>query len=157
MFKVLVPTVALLGLAAFAARTETPAVAAVEMQAQVQPMAWHLSQEGSLKKLAYGVANSDQLSLMMTCAPGDRTAVVYGDVQPDSPRLTLASNGPAEVDPMSGELETRISLDDASLRAFASSGNLRVKGEAGKFNLPASDAERRLVGEFLAHCATGHI
>lgn len=152
MFKVLVPAVALLGLAAFAARTETPAV---DTTAQVAPMAWHLSKEGDMAKLAYGVANSDQLSLMMTCAPGDRAAVVYGDVKPDSPNVIPASYGPTELDPMTGELETRIALNDVALRRFVANGRLRVKGEAGKFDLPADQGELRLVSSFLAHCTSG--
>lgn len=151
MFKILIPAVGLLGLVAFAARTETPAPYA---QAEPVAMSWHLSQEGNMAKLAYGVANSDQLSLMMTCAPGDRSAVIYGDVKPDSQGVMPVSN---EVDPMTGELETRIGLNDQSLQSFAASGRLSVKGEAGKFVLPASADERTLVSNFLAHCAKARI
>jgi hypothetical protein len=99
MFKILVPAVAALGLVAFAAKTqdwshEDAEPAAAMTAASAMPvMGWHLSYEGSMAKLAYGVENSDQLAMMVTCAPGDRSAVIYGDVLPASPRLAQASMG----------------------------------------------------------------
>ena len=113
MFKVLIPAAAAVALVAFAARTQPlDAFPPVE----TPTMSWHLSHEGAMAKLAYGVENSDQLALMVTCSPGDAAAVVYGDVQPDTPRLIAASHGPAPLDPMSGgdATETRLSLQDAS-------------------------------------------
>ena len=119
-------------------------------------MGWHLSHEGQLAKLAYGVANSDQLALMMTCEPGQSQAVVYGDVQPASPKLVKASMAPAAIDPLAGGLadEARISMRDPALRQFARLGKLPVEGEAGRFELTASRDERRLIGDFFAYCGT---
>jgi hypothetical protein len=153
MFKVLIPAVAALGLVAFAAQTKGEGVDAQPQAA----MGWHLSHEGEMAKLAYGVENSDQLALMMTCAPGDSSAVVYGDVQPAGPRLIQAStSGPAAIDPLSGgeAFETRIGLGDAGLKTLADKGRLRVNGDAGTFDLPATRDERRMIAGFLAYCGT---
>lgn len=154
MFKVLIPAVAALGLVAFAARTQTPLA---DVQAETPAMGWHLSHEGAIAKLAYGVENSDQLALMMTCMPGDATVAVYGDVQPATPRLIQASIGPAALDPLSGgdAHETRIALGDSSLQGLTGAGGLTVKGEAGSFRLTATQQERRLARDFLAYCGTG--
>ncbi|WP_395942436.1 hypothetical protein [Brevundimonas sp.] len=153
MFKVLIPAAASIALVAFAARTQ-PVDSVTQMEAPA--MAWHISHEGAMAKLAYGVENSDQLALMVTCAPGDSTAVVYGDVQPASPRLIAASNGPAPIDPMSeGEAtETRLSLQDASLTGLASRGSMRVNGDAGQFVLTATPDERRMIAGFLSYCGS---
>lgn len=157
MFKVLIPAAASIALVAFAARTQ-PLDSVMQMQAasEAPAMAWHLSHEASMAKLAYGVANSDQLALMVTCSPGDATAVVYGDVQPASARLIAASQGPAPLDPMSGgdAVETRLSLHDASLTGLASRGSMLVQGEAGRFSLSATSAERRMIAGFLAYCGS---
>ena len=154
MFKFAIPAVAALGLIAVAAQSQADNAEAVGTSAV--PMSWHLSHEGSMAKLAYGVANSDQLALMMTCEPGQAQAAVYGDVQPASPRLTKASMTAAAIDPLSGGLadETRISLRDPALQKLARRGKLEVEGDAGHFELTADGDERRLVSEFFAYCGS---
>jgi hypothetical protein len=151
MLKFLVPAAAALGLVAFAAQTQATDSAVVETPA----MAWHVSYEGPMAKVAYGVANSDQLALMITCSPGDRSAVIYGEVQPVSPRLMQASYaGPA--DPLSGGAadETRLPLTDASLQGLGRTGRLQVEGEAGRFVLTASRDEQRAVRAVIDYCAS---
>lgn len=152
MFKILIPAAASIALVAFAARTQPVEPAQPEYSA----MGWSVSHEGAMAKLAYGVANSDQLALMITCAPGDATAVIYGEVHPDSPRLTQASMGPTPVDPLSGgeAYETRIGLNDASLQNLAQRGAMRVVGDAGQFDLSADPQERRMVAGFLSYCGS---
>lgn len=153
MFKVLVPAVAALGLVAFAAQSGdvTPVVEADGVMA-APVMGWSVHHEGALAKLAYGVANSDQLALMVTCMPGDKTAVVYGDVQVEGARLADASY---VVDPLSGGQaeETRIPVGDPALDGLARNGRMTVIGDAGQFQLAASTEERRLVRDFLAYCS----
>jgi hypothetical protein len=154
MLKFAIPAVAALGLITVAAQSR-----ATNSDVQVgpdAPMGWHLSQEGRMAKLAYGVANSDQLALMMTCAPGQTQAVVYGDVQPATPRLIRASIATA-IDPLSGGLadESRVSVRDPALQQLVRSGRLAVEGDAGTFELTASRDERRLIGDFFAYCGTG--
>ena len=155
MFKFALPAVAALGLIAVAAHSQANNADGTN----VVPMSWHLSHEGSMAKLAYGVANSDHLALMMTCEPGQAHAVVYGDVQPASPRLLKASMRAGAIDPVSGELadEARIALADPALRTLAHSGKLAVEGDAGHFELSATGDERRLVREFFAYCGTGKV
>ena len=151
MFKVLIPAVAAIGLIAFAAQSRSTTPEA-ETAMTIPVMGWSVHHEGGLAKLAYGVANSDQLALMVTCMPGDRTAVVYGDVQVEGARLTQAS---MMVDPLSGgdADETRIPVNDPSLTGLAERGQMTVIGDAGRFSIPASAHERRLVSDFLAYCA----
>ncbi|HYC73813.1 hypothetical protein [Brevundimonas sp.] len=158
MFKFAIPAVAALGLIAVAAQSRATN-ADVVVETGVAPMGWHLSHEGAVAKLAYGVANSDQLALMMTCEPGQAQAVVYGDVQPASPRLLKASMTAAPIDPLSGGLadEARIPLRDPALRKLARSGKLDVEGDAGHFVLTADVDERRLVREFFAYCGTDKV
>ncbi|WP_298743809.1 hypothetical protein [uncultured Brevundimonas sp.] len=157
MFKFAIPAVAALGLIAVAAGSQ--ADNADPAPTGVAPMGWYLSHEGPMAKLAYGVANSDQLALMMTCEPGQAQAAVYGDVQPASPRLLKASMDGAAIDPLSGGLgdEARIPLGDPALRKLAESGKLAVEGEAGHFELTADGDERRLVRAFFAYCGTGKV
>lgn len=154
MLKIAIPAVAALGLIAFAARSQATNL---DVQTAAAPMGWHLSHDGSLAKLAYGVENSDQLALMMTCEPGQTQANVYGDVQPASPRLSKASMRTA-IDPLSGGLadEARISVHDPALQQLARSGKLAVEAEAGRFELSANPAERRLIGDFFAYCGSDH-
>jgi hypothetical protein len=150
MFKVLIPSVALLGLVAFAAQPATPGV---DVQSDPAPMGWHLSHEGVVMKLAYGVANSDQLAMMMTCAPGDTQATVYGDVQPNSPALYRTANT-GTTDPMLDEaFETRIDLTDPAISRLAERGRMRVESASGRHSLRADKDERTKVRAFVAHCA----
>jgi len=155
MFKVLVPAVAALGLVAFAAQSRD---VAPEVEAQgviaAPVMSWSVHHEGALAKLAYGVANSDQLALMVTCMPGDATAAVYGDVQIEGARLTQAS---LQIDPLSGgdAEETLVPISDPALAGLARTGRMTVVGDAGRFQLAASGEERRVVRDFLAYCSPG--
>jgi hypothetical protein len=117
---------------------------------------WHLLHEGAMAKLAYGMADSDQVALMLTCSPGDHAAAVYGDAQPRSPALTPAAAGPQPIDPLSdGEAyESRLPLTDAALTGLARGGRMAVQTEAGDRQLRASRAERRMVQSFLGYCAS---
>ena len=153
MFKFAIPAVAALGLISVAAQSRATHAGAEVTGAA---MGWHLSHEGPMAKLAYGVATSDQLALMMTCEPGQAQAIVYGDVRPDSPRLVRASTGPMAIDPLSGGLgdEARLPLADPALKSLARSGRLAVEGEAGHFELTADGDERRLIRTFFDYCGT---
>lgn len=151
MLKFAIPAVAALGLIAFAAQSQATNA---DAQTGAAPMAWHLSHEGDLAKLAYGVENSDQLALMMTCEPGEAQAVLYGDVKPAGPRVQKASMRDVAIDPLSGGLadEVRLSVDDPSLKQLAQNGRMAVEGDAGAFELTATPEERKLIDEFFAHC-----
>jgi hypothetical protein len=156
MFKVLIPAAAALGLVAFSARSQggVPEVGAF---AAAPAMAWSVHHEGALAKLAYGVADSDQLTLMVSCEPGDRTATIYGDVHPEAARPMLTNLQSVPLDPLSGgeAHETQIGLNDPALTALATRGRMAVRGDAGVFQLAATPEERRLVGDFLSYCSAG--
>lgn len=141
MFKILIPAVACLGMVAFAAKTQ-PVVSVSESPPAAEAMSWHLSQEGVMAKLAYGVANSDQLAMMVTCAPGDPTANVYGDVRPVA--AEMESGVPMD--------QARIPLSDKDLHDLAARGSMRVIGDDGAFLVRASLREQRGIGQFLDYC-----
>lgn len=142
MFKILIPAVAVVGLAAFAAQTQ-PVMGGTDAANTRPTMSWHLSKEDDVAKLAYGVAHSDFLAMMVTCAPGDDTAEVFGDVKP--------VNAQAVKDSVFGE--AKIGLGDPGLRDLADKGAMRVTGEAGDFNLRAAPHEQRAISQFLSYCS----
>ena len=152
MLKSLLPAATALSLAALAGQAMTTAPALPGQGAA----GWHLLHEGSMAKLAYGLADSDQVALMLTCSPGDRTAVVYGDTQPRSPALAPIAQGPQPIDPLSdGEAdETRLPLSDTALTGLARGGRMAVQTEAGAQQIRANRAERRMVQGFLSYCAS---
>ncbi len=153
MFKIAIPAVAALGLIAVAAQSQAANAA---IQAGVAPMGWHLSHEGPLARLAYGVEDSDQLALMMTCERGQTRTTVHGDVKLAGSRPARASRA-AAIDPLGGALadETHIPVRDPALQQLVRSGRLAVEAETRPFDLYASPAERRLIGDFLAYCGSG--
>lgn len=153
MLKFAIPAVAALGLVAFAAQSQATNA---DVQPGAAPMGWHLSREGVMAKLAYGVENSDQLALMITCEPGQAQAVVYGDVKPVGMVLQKASITSAAIDPLSGGLEdeVRLSVSDPSLKQLAQGGKMVVEDETGEFELTATREERKLIGDFFAYCGT---
>lgn len=157
MRKTVFPILAAVGLAAVAAHAATYVPSSPRHGGEAVP-GWHMLHEGTMAKLAYGLPDSDQLALMLTCAPGDGVAVVYGDVQPRSAGLILASHEPQPIDPLSnGEaFETRLPLGDAALTGLARGGRMTVQTEAGDRQLTATRAERRMVQGFLSYCASGH-
>jgi hypothetical protein len=152
MFKFAVPALAALGLVAVAAQSQ--ATNAVDPSG----MGWHLSHEGAMAKLAYGLKNSDQLALMMTCEPGQSQAVVYGDALPRGARLVNASMDVA-VDPLSGGLaeESRIGLSSPTIQRLVRHGQLAVETEIGADQLTANRDERRVIAGFVAYCASNSV
>lgn len=148
MFRTLVPAAGLIAAFALAAKTES-----AQPAPPVLEMGWSLTHEGDMAKLAYGVPNSDQLAIMMTCQQG-RAVDVYGDVRPDTSRLIQASNEAALIDPMSGRImeEIRISASDRTLSDLADGEGLKVRGDAGARILPIRESETGLAAQFVAHC-----
>jgi hypothetical protein len=119
---------------------------------------WFLLNEDASLKLVYGLPNSDQIALMMTCAPGDHQITVYGDVEPDLVSLKVVDNGPSLVDPLSGgdAYGMSLSTDDPGLRQLADQGFLPVRMESGPSRIQATPAERRLASHFLSACTRLH-
>lgn len=154
MLKILIPAVAAIGLVAAAAQTQSAALDDV----QSAPVAWHLSHDGEVAKLAYGVSNSDQLALMVTCAAGETDVAVYGDVRPVA-TMNQPSDGPKMPDPLSGgdAFESVLPLSDAGLNELSRKGRMTVVSDERTFQLAATQQERRAVDRFLAYCQTGQV
>lgn len=154
MFRVLIPAAAALSLAAFAVQSRPSAPVDDH-----PPMQWLLSHDGEAAKLAYGVANSDILAVMITCAAGDRTAAVYGDVKPAGARMIPARHSPSPLDPMTGDLmeDVRIPVAHPGLRSLAEHGVMTVEGEAGAFVLKADRQERAAARRFIAYCESARV
>lgn len=152
MLKILVPAVAAFGLLSAAAQTQSAAVDSISGA----PVAWHLSQEGEVAKLAYGAPDSDNLALMVTCAAHDTDVTVYGDVRPAG--LSVPSGTAAFApDPLSGgdASEAVVPLLNAGLGDLSRKGRMTVISDDGTFQLAATRQERRIVDRFLAYCRSG--
>ncbi|WP_339913708.1 hypothetical protein [uncultured Brevundimonas sp.] len=156
MYRILVPAVAALGLVAFGAQTRTPVDNSLTEPAAME---WLRSQEGQTAKLAYGVANSDHLALMLTCEPGQSSATVYGDLKPVGAGLVPTATSLTEIDPLSGEgaPDTHIALRDPALQDLARRGVLNVEGDSGRFRISASRSERQVVAGFFAYCSSARV
>lgn len=158
------------GLAA-AALVAQPDVVAAEPQPEAPtmvetvahaPVGWHLVREGEQAKLAYGVANTDQILIMFTCAVGDPMIEVFGLAAPetDSVRFTSAALTTdvaveSEFDPMSGSamIDTEIPMTARALQGFRETGRLTLTADDGR-SVPAHavQSEQAEVQAFFDHC-----
>ena len=153
MRRLILPAVGLLALGMAAQASVTG-----RTNTQTDQAGWFLVDEDSSLKLVYGLPNSDQIALMMTCEPGDPQITVYGDVEPDLVSLKVVDNGPSPVDPLSGgdAYGMTLSADDPGLRQLADHGFLPVRLEGGQARIEATSAERRLASHFLSACTRLH-
>jgi len=182
MLKILIPAVAALGLAAHAAQSytlegggpvslvervaATPAEPAPAKRAAAAPvrapaatpvmapvMDWYFHTEGDTAKLAYGVANSDQLVLMLTCKPGDAKVSTLGTVRAMAETATAYST---MEDPMSGGVlhESEIDRRDAALADLAATGAIQAISAQGQMAVGSDAADKTAVKEFFAYCGT---
>lgn len=142
MFKLLIPAVAALGLVAFAAKTQ-PVVNDIAAAPTASGLGWYVTHEGETAKLAYGIANSDHVAMMVTCAPGDTSASVYGDVRPASAKVMARSD----------MQEASVPVRDATLRDLADKGSMTVVGDGGVFRINATAGERRAIAGVLEYCS----
>jgi hypothetical protein len=149
MLKYLIPAFATLSLAAFAAQSRSEAV--IDETPLDGALAWHLSHEGKTAKLAYGVANSDQIVLMLTCDPGDGAVQAFGVVTPFGADV---KDGPAPVDPLTGLAMADVAVDMSStaMQALKVGAPMPVAGEAGRAELPVTRGDKVVIDGFFAHC-----
>ena len=122
----------------------------------------HFQDEGSDVKLAYGLADSDDVALMLQCAKGAGMVQVT-DVARDSARpvLVLASNdgisvltaslqpNPEGVAPL---LAAETSVDSPALAAFRRTGRISVRNGDFRYGIMSTGSERAEVGRFFAAC-----
>jgi hypothetical protein len=165
MFKILIPAVAALGLVAHAAQSYTaddgvaaaPIALVADTQVDVAPAApamdWHFHTEGDTAKLAYGVANSDQLVLMLMCTQGEDRISALGSVRAEA---NSATDQTSYQDPMTGGIlhEAEIARNDAALADLAATGKMTVVSEQGKVAIGSDKADQEAVKAFFASCGT---
>lgn len=161
MLKILIPAVASLGLIAHAAQSYTaedgaaalPVTSPVGLAPVAPAMDWHFHAEGDTAKLAWGVANSDQLVLMLSCKVGEDSVVALGSVR----ALADSATGEASfIDPMSGETlhEARIDRNDTALSDLAATGRISAFSARGKVAVGSETGDRAAIGRFLASCGS---
>ena len=116
-------------------------------------------QEGA--KLAYGAPSSDDVVLMMTCAPNSGRVLLSAMTERTREEITLASGGardrfPGEV--LQSELgglllETQVEAKAKSLAGFARTGKLSIVAPGGEtVSLAARGDEREGVSQFFEVC-----
>jgi hypothetical protein len=149
MLKYLIPVAATVAFAAFAAQSRSEAV--VDETPVDGRLAWHLSHEGDMAKLAYGVAHSDQIVIMLTCAPGDAQAQAFGVVTPAG---VAVQEGPAPVDPLTGlaMADVAVDMNSRTMASLRDGGAMPVVGEAGPADLPVTPGDKAVIDGFFAHC-----
>ncbi|MFW2343604.1 hypothetical protein [Brevundimonas sp.] len=165
MFKILIPAVAALGLVAHAAQSYTaedgvtaaPVIAAAATSVDAAPSApamdWHFHSEGDTAKLAYGVANSDQLVLMLTCQTGQDMISALGSVRTEAETATEQTS---YRDPMTGGIlhEAEINRHDAALADLAATGKMTVVSDQGKVAIGSDATDQEAVKAFFASCGS---
>lgn len=165
MFKILIPAVAALGLVAHAAQSYTaedgvaaaPIMLVAEAPVEAAPakptMDWHFHTEGDTAKLAYGVANSDQLVLMLMCTPGEDKVSTLGSVRAEA---DTATGQTSYQDPMTGGVlhESEIARNDAALADLAATGKMTVVSDQGKVAIGSDSPDQEAVKAFFASCGT---
>jgi len=122
----------------------------------------YLQDEGPDVKLAYGLADSDDVALMLQCTKGSG-AIQVTDVARDSarPALVLTSNDGVSVLAASLQpnpegqaplLAAQTTVDSPALVAFRHTGRIAVRNGDFRYGITATGAERREVGRFFAAC-----
>jgi hypothetical protein len=133
-----------------------------DQAAGLRGFSWHYLQtaeEGA--KLAYGVADSDDVAAMFTCAPG--SGQVRLEVHGDAPGgLILSSQGvTARLDATAVEgmpgggaplMSTNLPADDNTLSRFAVTGRLLLVAGGHSAPLDTTGIDRGDVGRFFAAC-----
>jgi hypothetical protein len=130
-------------------------------QSSAQGYAWnYMNNEGEGPKLAYGRPDSDDVVMMMACAPrasavtltatglsGDEIALASGRT------VTRLKARAAASDMSDGVLEARTSVDAAALSAFRRTGDLALLVADERHSLDAAPADQRQVKAFFKACS----
>jgi hypothetical protein len=123
---------------------------------------WNFFSDGQEARLAYGRPNSDEVGLMLTCAPHSGAVTLSDETEPGRSTLTLVSGrvrseipGAATPDPMTGGLliEAHAPVREPTLQAFAHGERLAVVHERGQVLMPVTRRDRSAVDRFFAACA----
>lgn len=123
--------------------------------------AWnYMTSEGEGAKLAYGRPDSDDVVLMMACAPR-ASAVTLTATGLSGGEIALASGHtvtrlkaqPLASDMGDGVLEARTSTDASALSAFRRTGDLDLLVADERHSLDAAPADQRQVKAFFKACS----
>ena len=123
--------------------------------------AWHYMDAGDEgPKLAYGRPNSDEVLMMMACAPAS-SAVTLTAADLSGTEIALASDSKithlkAQVvasEITGGVLRARTSVDAAALSAFRRTGDLDLLIADERHSLDAAPADRHDVKAFFKACS----
>ena len=121
--------------------------------------AWsYADSPGEGAKLAYGRPQSDEVLVMMTCAPNSQ--VMLSAAAMGGSRLILISGGAkttlngAVADGFDGQgyLEVSTPAKGAALAAFRKSGDLTLNSGGRSVDVKALDADRPAVSRFFQAC-----
>jgi hypothetical protein len=111
-------------------------------------------------KLAYGRPNSDDVVMMLACAPRasavtlTATGLAGGEIALASGRSVTRLKAQAAASDMGeGVLEARTTLDAAALRAFRRTGDLDLLVADKHHSLDAAPVDQRRVKAFFKACA----
>ena len=123
--------------------------------------AWnYMNNAGEGPKLAYGRPDSDDVVMMMACAP-HASAVTLTATGLSGDEIALASGRtvtrlkvqPAASDMSDGALEARTTVDSSALTAFRRTGDLDLLVANERHSLDAAPADRRQVKAFFKACS----
>ena len=131
-------------------------------QSSASGYAWnYMNNESEGPKLAYGRPDSDDVVMMMACAPRasavtlTATGLSGGEISLASGRsVTRLKARGATSDMSDGVLEARTSVDASALSAFRRTGELDLLVADERHSLDAAPAERRQVKAFFKACTS---
>lgn len=122
---------------------------------------WFADADPAEAKLAYGAPQSDDVDLILSCAPRSGRVALMRSGPADPGGVTLASGsrrvtvpGRSAPDLITGGLLTtgETPADTAVLRRFRDTGRLAVIRDGEPHALPATAAERAAIRTFLDSC-----
>ena len=123
--------------------------------------AWnYMDNAGEGPKLAYGRPNSDDVVMMLACAPHASAVTLTATGLPGD-EIALASGHwvtrlkaqAAPSDMSDGVLQARTSVDASALSAFRRTGDLDLLVANERHSLDAAPADRRQVKAFFKACS----
>ncbi len=123
---------------------------------------WHLVREGDDAKLAYGIAGTDQVLVMLRCAAGSDQVEVFGQITPETRAVRLSSAALSttttvvpQADPLTGGtiMHTNLPSNADALKGFRESGRLALTpDQASSVPAHAVRAEMPQIRAFFDHC-----
>lgn len=147
---------------ALAGCATAPSPAGLPASTAIAGYGWSYGDDpGEGVKLTYGAARSDEVLLMMLCAPGSRRVQLTAPADQTNGAILLASGTardsfparPQADSPEQGRfVEATAPLGARSLQGFAGAGALTLTAPTGAIRMDAAPAERPMLGQFFDLC-----